>query len=157
MQLLTQSPSRAPNVTQGTRIACLISSTSILGKATHNLEKAAWCLATEATAKFTAQQSCDSILCKKQEVFLRPWTFLVCVRELCLAEQGEAGNGVGDVPSADVQLIWKNRLCLPDSCLTTDQTGQRGQNPPSQQGSSMSESPLSLFKVNCAKNEPKEP
>lgn len=43
------------------------------------------------------------------------------VRELCLAEQGEAGNGVGDVPSADVQLIWKNRLCLPAVSLQTKQ------------------------------------
>lgn len=79
------------------------------------------------------------------------------VRELCLAEQGEAGNGVGDVPSADVQLIWKNRLCLPDSCLTTDQTGQRGQDPPSQQSGGTSKSSHSLFKVNYAKNEREEP
>lgn len=37
-------------------------------------------------------------------------------------EQGDVGNRVGDVGSADVQLIRKNRLSLPDSCLTTDQT-----------------------------------
>lgn len=60
-------------------------------------------------------------------------------------EQGDAGNGVGDVGSADIQLIQKNRLSLPDSCLTVDQTELHlwpaQSNLPSQQSCGTDDSP----------------
>lgn len=76
-------------------------------------------------------------------------------------EQEDAGNGVGDVGSADIQLIQKNHLSLADSCLTTDQTQLHLRpacqtHPVSKVSVQTSLPHRSLLKVNYAQNEHKE-